>query len=185
MATSINMSIYGLYQYSPDIFDQMVLPDEVDRDVLIANIMLECTEMTALYPDADMMKEAIGYWSRSRLNTWSRIAMVLTEDYDPFINIKRDEIRTIEYEPNLINDGTSTMSVNAWNDGTGTERDKSQTTTTQKGSSKTTETLHVEGDSAITDAQDVAKKEVELRDRFDIYNYIVNDFRNKFCLYIY
>ena len=37
MATSINMSIYGLYYYRPDLFDDMVLPDELDRDTMIAD----------------------------------------------------------------------------------------------------------------------------------------------------
>lgn len=185
MATSINMSIYGLYYYRPDIFDDMLIPEELDRDTVISNILMECAEMTMLYPDADMMKEAIGYWSKARINVWNRMAQVLFADYDPFINIKRDETRTILYEPDLADSGTSVNSVNAWNDINGTERDSTTVNSTQKGSAKTTETLHVEGDSAITDAQDVAKKEFELRDRYEIYDYIVNDFRSRFCLMIY
>lgn len=185
MATSLNMSVYGLYYYRPDIFDDMVLPDQIDRDTMIANILMECAELTILYPDPNMLKEAIGFWSKARLNAWDRMATVLYENYDPFINIKRDETRTILYEPDLKDSGTSTNSVNAWNDLNGVQRDSTKVESTQKGSSKTTETFHIEGDSAITDAQDVARKEFELRDRFELYNYIVNDFRNKFCLMIY
>lgn len=185
MATSINMSIYGLYQYRNDIFDDMELPEEIDKDTIVANILMECSELTILYPDPDVMKEAIGYWSKARLNVWDRMAEVLYADYDPFINIKRDETRTITYEPNLKGEGNTTTSVNAWNDGTGTQRDTVKTDTSQTGSSKTTETFHVEGDSAITDAQDVARKEFELRDRYELYRYIINDFRTKFCLMIY
>ena len=55
MATSINMSIYGLYYYRPDIFDDMLIPEELDWDTVISNILMECAEMTMLYPDADMM----------------------------------------------------------------------------------------------------------------------------------
>ena len=185
MATSLNMSVYGLYYYRPDLFANMVLPDEIDKDVMIANIIMECAELTILYPDADMLKEAIGYWSNARLNVWQRMAEVLYADYDPFINIKRDEERTITYEPNLKGEGNSTTTVNAWNDGTGVERDSTKTNTSETGKSVTTEKFHVEGDSAITDAQDVARKEFELRDRYELYKYIVNDFRNKFCLMIY
>lgn len=185
MATSLNMSIYGLYYYRPDLFDEMVLPDELDKDTMVANILMECAELTILYPDADMIKEAIGYWSKAKKQTWDRMAEVLYEDYEPFINIKRDETRTITYEPNLKGNGTVTTSVNAWNDGTGTQRDSTKTDTSQTGSSKTTETFHVEGDSAITDAQDVLEKEFKVRAKYELYDYIVNDFRTRFCLMIY
>ena len=185
MATSINMSIYGLYYYRPDLFDDMLLPDDIDKDTLIANIMMECAEMTILYPNADMMKEAIGYWSKARLHTWEKMDVVLYENYDPFINIKRDETRTILYEPNLKDSGTNITSVNAWNDSTGTTRDTVKSDASQTGSAKTTETFHVEGDSAITDAQDVLEKEYKVRAKYDLYAFIVNDFRSRFCLMIY
>ena len=185
MATSLNMSLFGLHYYDPTIFDDMVIPDQLDRDVLISNIVLECAEMTILYPSADMMKKAIGYWSQMRLHAWDRMAEVLYEKYDPFINIKRDETRTITQDRDLKDNGTSIGKVNAWNSGTGTERDRNEVTNAQTGKVVTTETFHVEGDSAITDAQDVARKEMELRIKYDLYNYIVSDFKQRFCLSIY
>lgn len=185
MSTSVNMSIYGLYKYDDTIFDNFHLPIELDKNDFIYNLVLECAEMTLLYPDADMMKEAIGRWSSMRLHTWERVAQVLYEDYDPFINIKRDERREITQTRDLQDDGTSTDKVNAWNSGEGTERGSTTMTGTQTGDIKTVEHFHVEGDSAITDAQDVARKEIELRSKNDLYNYIINDFKNKFCLLIY
>lgn len=185
MATSINMSIYGLYQYDNTLFDNMVVPDTIDKDVLIANILLECAELTALYPSVPMIKEAIGYWSQARIHSWKKISGVLYEDYDPFINIKRDETRTIIQERDLNDEGKSTDSVNAWNSTESVDRTSTDVNNKQTGTVSTTEHFHVEGDSAITDAQDVAKKEIDLRTNYDLYNYIVNDFKNKFCLYIY
>lgn len=185
MATSINMSLLGLQYYDPTIFDDMVIPEELDRDVLIQNIVMECAEMTILYPSAPMMKQAIGYWSQMRLHAWERMAEVLYEKYDPFINIKRDEVRTIEQDRNLKDDGTSIGSVNAWNTGEATERDRNTNSNTYTGKVLTKETFHVEGDSAITDAQDVARKEMDLRIRYDLYNYIISDFKSRFCLQIY
>lgn len=185
MATSLNMSLFGLYYYDPSIFDDMVLPDQLDKDVLINNLVLECAEMTILYPNADMIKQAIGYWSQMRIHAWERMQTVLYEKYDPFINIKRDEIRTIEQDRNLKDDGTTVGMVNAWNDGTGTERDRNTVNNSYTGKVLTKETYHVEGDSAITDAQDVAKKEMELRIKYDLYNYIISDFKQRFCLSIY
>ena len=49
----------------------------------------------------------------------------------------------------------------------------------------TLETFHVEGDSAITDAQDVLKKEMQVRLEYDLINIIINEFKDKFLLQIY
>ena len=185
MAVGTNMSIIGMYTYQPDIFDNMVIPDTIDKETLIDNIILECGEMEALYTNLDFLKEAITRWSKARIHTWNRISVVLYEDYDPFINIKRDERREIIQDRDLNDNGTSVNKVNAWNDNEGVEREQNIIDNNSTGTVKTVETFHVEGDSAITDAQDVAKKEVELRNKYDLYSYIVNDFRNKFCLYIY
>ena len=111
------MSILGLYQWDNTIFDAMVLPDQIDKTTLINNILDECAELEVLYTNPDFIKNAIGYWSMKRYHAWNKLQTVLYEDYDPFINIKRDETRTIEYDPNL----TQTASTNAFDEGTGTE----------------------------------------------------------------
>ena len=71
-----NISLLGLYNFNHDLFADMVLPDEIDRDDLIDNIVLECAELEVLYPDYDFLKQAIGAWSRSRILTWNRMALV-------------------------------------------------------------------------------------------------------------
>ena len=120
-----------------------------------------------------------------RLHTWQKMAGVLYEEYDPFINIKRDEHREITQERNLAGTGQSVNSVSAWNETTFTDRGKDVTSTSDTGTVTTTEDFHVEGDSAITDAQDVAKKEIELRARYDMYQIIKNEFKTRFLLQIY
>ena len=171
------ISILGLYQWDNTLFDAMVLPDEIDKDTLVNNILMECAELEVLYTNPSFMKNAIGYWSLKRYHAWDKLQTVLYEDYEPFINIKRDEVRTIEYDPNL----TQTANTNAFNEGTGTERESVH----QGGRSVTTERFHVEGDSAITDAQDVAVKESKLRLEYDLYNIIIEEFKRRFCLLVY
>lgn len=167
------LSILGLYRYDNSIFDLLKLPDEINKDEFIMELLADVSEFEVLYPDPEVFKVMVGNWSDTRLHTWNRIAEVLYEQYDPFINIKRDEVRTIE------SSGDNTNQISAWNRNDFTNRDHST------GSSLVKETLHIEGDSAITDAQDVARKEVELRSRYDLYKYIINDFKNRFCLLVY
>lgn len=183
--SSATMSILGLYNIDNTLFDNLYLPEEIDRETLIMNVLSECAELECLYADAEFMKQAIGFWSERRKKTWDQIARVLYENYDPFINIKRDEVRTIVQERDLQDSSNVKLSTNAFDSGTGTERDTTSQDGTSTGTVTTTEHFHVEGDSAITDAQDVAKKEIELRNSYDLYSYIINDFKERFCLLVY
>lgn len=178
------LSILGLYNYDPSVFDELAVPDVagMDRDDLIKDILLNFAELEVLFPNAEIMKAAIGTWSRSRLNTWEMMARVLFEDYDPFINIKRDEVRTITEERDLKNEVQNR--VNAWNDVT-KPVDRSSGEAKDTGTVKTTEHFHVEGDSAITDAQDVLRKEMEVRTRYNMYDIIKEEFKQRFCIMVY
>lgn len=211
------MSILGLYQWDNSIFDAMVVPSQIDKDTLVMNILDECAELEILYTNPDFIKNAIGYWSLRRYHAWDKLQTVLYENYDPFVNIKRDEIRTIAQTRNLANTTNETRnlagsnnetrtladttSTNAYDSGTGTVRETIDRTGTDNfsttdtgtrnvtgsdtGTIITTENFHVEGDSAITDAQDVAVKESKLRLEYDLYNIIIDEFKRRFCLLVY
>lgn len=180
-----NLSILGLYTWDKTIFDNMVLPSEIDKDILIDNILMDYAELEVLYPDSDFMKNAIGSWSKARLHAWTKMSRVLYEDYDPFINIMRDEVRTITQERDLQGNGSGTNSVAAWNETDYTNRNKTDSENFETGTITTTEKFHVEGDSAITDAQDVALKEIDMRREYDMYEIIKNDFKRRFLIMVY
>lgn len=183
------MSLWAMYQWDKTLFDGMVLPSEINKTVLVNNLLMESAELEVLYTDPEFLKRAITYWSESRIRAWETMQRVMYEDYDPFINIKRDEVRTISQDRNLTmdNDGTHTLSTNAWDSSTPVQREQQviDSTTTNTGNVTTTEHFHVEGDSAITDAQDVAEKEFKLRAQYDLIRYILQDFKKRFCLLIY
>lgn len=180
-----NLSILGLYTWDSTIFDNMVLPAEIDKETLIDNILMDYAELEVLYPDSDFMKSAIASWSKTRLQAWTKMALVLYEDYDPFINIQRDETRTIIQDRDLRGQGVGENSVSAWNETGYTNRNKSDTENTETGTITTTEHFHLEGDSAITDAQDVARKEIELRAEYNMYDIIKNEFKRRFLIMVY
>lgn len=185
MGSRIKLSIMGLYNYDPTIFDDMTVPAEVDKDNLIKQILIELAELTVIYPDADYMKMAIANWSALRLHTWDRMASVLYENYDPFINIKRDEVRTITQDRNLRTTGLTNTKVNGYETNELQDQSEVSDSGTDKGRIVTTETFHVEGDSAITDAQDVLKKELDVRIRYDMNRIITDEFKERFCLMLY
>lgn len=185
MARGSKISILGLYHWNPDLFSRLVLPEDLDHDTFVDNLLMEYAELEVVYPDPEFMQDAIGRWSQMRLHAWERMQKVLYEDYEPFINIKRDELRTITEDRDLKGTGDTTGKVSAWNDTGMVDRAKDESVSTQTGKVVTTETFHVEGDSAITDAQDVLKKEMDVRIKYDLYRLILAEFKERFCLLVY
>ncbi len=202
------ISTLGMYYANPNLFADMSMPqytytipdpddpdappvevtaDYLDKDNFIYNLLMETAELEVIYPDAEFFQEAIKQWSLARLNVWERVALVLMNKYDPFINIRRHEERNIIQDRDLASGATNTYNQNAWNDSssTGVQTNVNVSSGTDTGSVTTTETFDLEGDSAITDAQDVARKEVELRTEYDLMKYMINDFKKRFCLLVY
>lgn len=94
MPNRATMSIWGLMTQDPTIFDEMVYPPEIDGTALVDNIVLECSELEILYPDAGFLKSAIGVWSTAELPTWQRLAELNGLQYNPIENYARTESET-------------------------------------------------------------------------------------------
>lgn len=46
-----SLSILGLYQRDPTLFDELELPGDMNKDVLIDSILYEAASLEAYYPD--------------------------------------------------------------------------------------------------------------------------------------
>ena len=80
------LSVMGLYQYDPTIFDVMELPEDLDASVLKAEILSECAELEVILPDPDVFKEVLNYWSKAHISNWQHLMDVLDMEYNPLWN---------------------------------------------------------------------------------------------------
>lgn len=81
-----NLSILGLYFVKKTIFDDIVIPEGLDKDILVDNILMECGELESLYPDADFMKIAIKQWSSKECPVWQHLKETTEYEYNPIWN---------------------------------------------------------------------------------------------------
>ena len=95
------MSILGLYNYDPNIFELLHLPDSVQRQTIIDLIISEAAELEILYPNPDILRVIIGAWSNGRQNAWARIAAALDADYNPIENTDSYEDHLEDYTRDL------------------------------------------------------------------------------------
>ena len=84
-----NLSIIGAYNYDSTLFDNLHLPDGVDSETVVSNILDYCAELELLYPDLPYLKNAIGYWSAKELPFWERVREMETAEYNPIENYDR------------------------------------------------------------------------------------------------
>lgn len=88
---SATMTLIGLYNYQDDLFDDLSLPDGIDKQTFIENLLLRSGEFQLLYPDGDFMKSAIVAWGRKWFPTFTRWVSALAIEYDPLENYDRRE----------------------------------------------------------------------------------------------
>lgn len=169
-----SLSVRGLYKWDNSLFDNMVLPADVDKDILVTNILSELGELEVLYPDSDYMKEIIGYWSQKQLPTWNKWNADLKIDYDPLNNYKKHTQHDGE------RNNTSTEKVKAYNEATNFV-DYRQDIDNGDNSF----TRDVTGNVGIRSYQSLLEEELNLRDKYNIYNLIIKDFKLRFCLLLY
>ena len=85
------LSLLGLYQYNNRLFDGLRLPEGVDRETLVNNLLAETAEFEVLYPDAEFMANMIAVWSEKELPVWEKLEKTLHYEYDPLSNFDRNE----------------------------------------------------------------------------------------------
>ena len=91
MSRSANMSLLGLYNWDNSLFDLMTIPEALDTDTLINNLLTETAELEVLYANPVVMKNLIGVWSAKQIDIWNRLYATTQYEYNPIENYDRQE----------------------------------------------------------------------------------------------
>lgn len=91
MSIMQRLTLIGLYNYDPSLFDGLSLPADYDKQTFIDSLLLEHGEKCVLYSDPAFMAQAIGAWGRKWSLELERIAQALKAEYDPIYNYDRFE----------------------------------------------------------------------------------------------
>ncbi len=91
MARTSNLSPLGLYQWDKTLFDLFEIPSELNKDILLDNLLAETAELEVLYPNHVVLKNLIGVWSRKQLSVWDKLYKTTQYEYNPIENYDRYE----------------------------------------------------------------------------------------------
>lgn len=195
------LSIQGIYEYDPTVFDGFDSPSYTDpnnnvhvlnKNDVINSICLECAELELLYPSVEMMKFAIGVWSASNYDAFCKMYASQLIKYNPIWNVDAeiDHTNRIAGSDNrtVTPNTTNEHSVQGFNSNTWSQADKDVTSGNVQdyATDDHTETFHERrtGNIGVTASQDLIKKEREIAD-FSTIKFITKSFKERFCLLVY
>lgn len=197
-----------LNQKNESLFDFLQLPEDIDKDACVDNIMLECGEFETLYSDPEFMRAAIGTWSTKHYRTFLKWIEALNLEYNPLDNYDRYEewTDTRNKHDSLEDDtkGSSSIKNKTDNEGKVSAFDSSdyqpseQSESNNSSDSTNSNNLkhkgeehegsnhmgHIRGNIGVTTSMQLVRDQLELV-RFNIINEITNLFMTELCICVY
>lgn len=82
------LTLIGLHEYSEGaIWDDLELPEGIDKDILINEILRQNGEFCTIYPDEDFLKLQIQIWSKKWKPNFTKWVDVLNKEYEALWNV--------------------------------------------------------------------------------------------------
>ena len=210
------MTLIGMEAYlNPEhsVFENLELPEGIDKDDLIGVITLRCQEFELLYSDPDFMTAAVTLWGKKYAWTFAKWVELFNKEYDPLYNKDYHEVSQDTHSGSAHNSGntqttnnlqnqldaTTTHSEKAYNSGSTfvpTTQDETHSAAADTGTVTGTfgnnssdsytrgHSYHGYGNIGITSAQELFLKQLDVT-KNNLYEMISDLFCQEFCIMIY
>lgn len=198
------ITLIGLSDFNDHLFDGLRLPEEIDRDTLIGNILIKGGDFEVLYPDAVFMQEAIGIWAKKWERTFSKWVEGLKAEYNPIENYDRFEDWTdtgsnsnkvTAYDiSNAAGNGSNEDKRSSYDSDAYTPHNKtdsysdshsdSSSNSTATGDRSNVHSAHIHGNIGVTTAPAMLREFFEISG-WNIYEHITDVFLQEFIIPVY
>ena len=191
------LTLYGMYQYDPTLFDGVTLPDGMNKTLMVNQIIRQSGDLFPYYQVAPEVKTAITEWFARRKDNFAKLWQGFTAEYNPIENYDRqeDSTETPNITHTLSNSGqdasTNEADVQGYNgtDYVPNSRTKSSGTSSTNGtdteSGTRTYTSRIHGNIGVTTSAQMLEGELNLRRSLDIYALIAEEFENDNLIQVY
>ena len=191
------MTLYGMYQYDPTLFDGVVLPDGMDKTLMVNQIIRQSGDLFPYYQVPPQVKTAITEWFTRRKDNFAKLWQGFTAEYNPIENYDRqeDSTETPNITHTLSNSGqdasTNEADVQGYNgtDYVPNSRTKSSGTSSTNGtdteSGTRTYTSRIHGNIGVTTSAQMLEGELALRKSMDLYALIAAEFETDNLIQVY
>ena len=107
------ITLIGMEKFlNPDhsVFEQLDLPEGIDKETMVGTIILRCQEFELLYPDPAFMLSAVKVWGMKNYWTFDKWVKLLSKEYDPLYNKDYYEETTDTHEGAASSSGNTSQS---------------------------------------------------------------------------
>ena len=191
-----------------DLFSLLNLPEGIDKDTLVGNILLKGGEFECVYSDPSFIQNAIAIWSSKWYRTFDKWVKALAIEYSPLENYDRMEEWTDNREKkdsaeddtsgssNVKDKGTSENKVSAFDSSdyqpsqkneTDNTTDSTNTGNMKHSGEESEDSIHkgrIHGNVGVTTSQTMLLSELELAE-WNLYEHITDIFLSEFVIPIY
>lgn len=206
--SSATMTMLGMSNYVPDLFDDLTFPAGIDKETAVDEILLKCGEFELLYSNPAFLKTAITHWGKKHYRTFAEWVKALAIEFDPLYNYDRYEEytddKTGSSKANSISSTSTTSTgstgsqrdVSAYDSATYEPREKETGSSSGSGSGTGTasneasesetvkHTAHLYGNIGVTTSTQMLEDFLRV-ERFTIYEEIADIFVGEFCIMVY
>lgn len=120
------LTLWGIYQYDKTLFDNIVLPEGIDKDNLVSDIMRNSGDLYPYHQVPEYLKRNITFWFSRRLFDFDRMYQSLRMKYSPIENYDRIEDIKREYKDSGTDTEILTLGSSTTSSHTGTDTDSTQ-----------------------------------------------------------
>lgn len=204
----MRMTLYGMLQVNPNLFDGITLPEGLDVNILKNRILDHSGDLYPYIQVPERVQVSIGNWFEGMYRNFYMMFRALNDQYAPTENTdwtseterhadrsgEDNTSNTVESKPN--SSVTTSNRTNAFNSGTGTPRSETITSNSGKdttdSSGKNTyehgedETFRERrhGNIGVMTTAQIIEAELQMR-KFNIYDEIVKLFEKEFIVQVY
>lgn len=186
------LTLRGLLNYVPDLFEDAVFPEGIQADRVIDALLWEGGDLELLYSHPDYIKQHMPHFCETHLFKWEKLVATMDYEYNPIENYDRREEWTDEGESSSSGSQSNTNDLS--NSSTPFNSDTlevRETNNSEFGSESESaagfsndHTGRVHGNIGVTTTQQMIEEERRVSN-FNIYKIIAADFIEEFCLQIY
>lgn len=183
------MTLIGMMNYfaetNEDLFVNLSIPAELDRDTVIGSILMRGGEFPVLWANPVFVQNMIGLWSnkvRPILTDWVKTNAI---EYNPLHNYDRYEEYTDKEKNQGRASGTNTHSVTGYDSDTLRTNDQTSNANNATNDRDLEHKAHLYGNIGVTTSQQMKEAQLNLARDYNIYDMIAELFCNEFCVGVY
>ena len=202
------LTVAGLHDYgtslNDDLFEHLTLPEGIEKEILVNEILKKGRSFALLYPDFEMLKLQIAVWSEKWFHNFERWVEAYNFKYEALFNV--DVTTVTEIHAKASSDGWNVGNVTGGGGNTLTSSkaaydsnllqvttqdqnrvDNTTDTTVHNVDSSNNDVTNTEvkkGNQGVTMSQEMLLSEYNAW-KWNLYDHIADVFINEFCIMLY